>query len=420
MSVKKIETQKFVKKKFSEYYQKHLSSIQPPTLIEKREFGFLMFKGKVMVRHQSFKDVNGLTKSLKTLVPSDAYYSSAYYERPEEKMEEKSWLGADLVFDIDADHIPTSCAKIHDTWACSNCGIVGKGVLPEECPACGEHKFDEKTWPCEVCLESAKNETVKLIDMLKQDFGFSSKETNLYFSGHRGYHVHVENEEIQLLDSMARKEIVDYIIGIGLETRLHGLIEEKLDQSRTHILTGPNLEEPGWSGRIARGTYEFLSTATTSDLEEIGLKKKVIETLIQRKETVVESWKEKVPWGLIKGVDHASWRKIAQHGAEMQSAKIDTVVTTDTHRLIRLNNTLHGKTGLKKMEVPVTGFESFDPFKSAIAFKEGTLKIIVQDAPKFRLEDQTYGPYKNQQVELPTAAALLLLCKGMAKVKEDK
>jgi len=83
VSVKKIETQKFVKKKFSEYYQKHLSSIQPPTLIEKREFGFLMFKGKVMVRHQSFKDVNGLTKSLKTLVPSDAYYSSAYYERPE-------------------------------------------------------------------------------------------------------------------------------------------------------------------------------------------------------------------------------------------------------------------------------------------------------------------------------------------------
>jgi len=420
VSVKKIETQKFVKNKFSEYYQEHSSSIQPPTLIKKREFGFLMFKGKVMVRHQSFKDVDGLTKSLKTLVPSDAYYSSAYYERPEVKMEEKSWLGADLIFDIDADHIPTSCAKIHDTWVCSNCGIAGKGVLPEKCPACGEHRFDEKTWPCEVCLESAKNETIKLIDMLKQDFGFSSKETNLYFSGHRGYHIHVESEEVQPLDSMARKEIVDYIIGIGLETRLHGLIEEKLGERKAHILTGPSLEDPGWSGRIARGTYEFLSTATTSDLEEIGLKKKVIETLIQRKETVVESWKEKVPWGLIKGVDHASWRKIAQHGAEMQSAKIDTVVTTDTHRLIRLNNTLHGKTGLKKMEVPVTGFESFDPFKSAIAFKEGTLKIIVQDAPKFRLEDQTYGPYKNQQVELPTAAALLLLCKGMAKVKEDK
>ena len=46
--MKKIETQKFVKNKFSEYYQEHSSSIQPPTLIEKREFGFLMFKGKVI------------------------------------------------------------------------------------------------------------------------------------------------------------------------------------------------------------------------------------------------------------------------------------------------------------------------------------------------------------------------------------
>jgi len=419
VSVKEIETKKFVKNKFSEYYQKHSSSIQPPTLIEKREFGFLMFKGRVMVRHKGFNNADGLAKSLKTLVPSDVYYSSAYYERPEEKMEEKGWLGADLIFDIDADHIPTPCAKIHDTWVCNNCGIAGKGVLPEKCPVCGEHRFNEKTWPCEVCLESAKTETLKLMDMLKQDFGFSSKETNLYFSGHRGYHLHVESEEIQPLDSMARKEIVDYIVGIGLETKLHGLVEER-GERKARVLIGPNLEDPGWSGRIARGTYEFLLTATPNDLKEIGLKKKVIETLTQRKETILEKWKEKVPWGIIKSVGTASWKKIAQHGAEMQSAKIDTVVTTDTHRLIRLNNTLHGKTGLKKIEIPVTDFESFDPFKSAIAFKEGTLKIIVQDAPQFRLEDQTYGPYKNRQVELPTAAALLLLCKGMAKVKEEK
>jgi len=27
-----------------------------------------------------------------------------------------------------------------------------------------------------------------------------------------------------------------------------------------------------------------------------------------------------------------------------------------------------------------------------------------------------YGPFKNQNVELPTAAALMLLCKGVAKV----
>jgi len=410
-----IETKTFVRNEFSEYYQKHSSSIQPPTQIEKREFGFLILKERVMIRHKGFKNVDDLTKFLKTLVPSDVYYSSAYYEKPEEEMEEKGWLGADLIFDIDADHIPTPCAKIHDTWVCGNCGTVGKGILPEKCPACGEQRFDEKTWLCEVCLESAKVETIKLIDMLTRDFGFSSKEMSLSFSGHRGYHLHVKSKEVQTLDSMARKEIVDYILGIGLETGFHGLEERK-----SRVLVGPSLDDSGWRGRIARGTYEFLLTATPEELEKIGLKKKVVDTLTQHKETILESWKEKGPWGAIKGVDVENWRTIAQRGAEMQSAKIDTVVTTDIHRLIRLTNTLHGKTGLKKVEVPITNIERFDPLKSAIAFKEGTVKILVSDAPEFRLGDQTYGPYKNRQIELPTAAALLLLCKGVAEVKEEK
>jgi len=413
------ETKTFVRNKFSEYYQKYSSTIQPPTQIEKREFGFLVLKGRVMIRHKGFKHVDDLTKFLKTLVPSDAYYSSAYYEKPEEKMEEKGWLGADLIFDIDADHIPTPCAKIHDTWICSSCGTVGKGVLPEKCPACGERKFNEKTWPCEVCLESAKAETIKLIDMLTRDFGFSSKEMSVSFSGHRGYHLHIEGREFHALDSMARKEIVDYILGIGLETSFHGLGEER-GEMKSSVLAGPSLDDPGWRGRIARGTYEFLHTATPEELEKIGLKKNVVDILTQHKETIEEKWKEKGPWGVVKNVGVENWTKIAQRGAEMQSAKIDTVVTTDVHRLIRLTNTLHGKTGLKKIETPITYIEKFDPLKSAIAFKEGTATVLVSDAPEFRLGDQTYGPYKNRQVELPTAAAVLLLCKGMAEVKEEK
>jgi DNA primase small subunit len=96
--------------------------------------------------------------------------------------------------------------------------------------------------------------------------------------------------------------------------------------------------------------------------------------------------------------------------------KIDTVVTPDINRLIRLSNSLHGKTGLKKVETSMAGIETFDPLKSAVAFKEGTVSVHVSEAPQFRVEDETYGPYKKQKVELPTAAALMLLCKGVAKV----
>lgn len=403
----------FIQDKFAEYYANNV--IQPPSSIEQREFGFLLFKERMMVRHRGFENADDLNSFLRTTVPLHAYYSSAYYERPEEEMDEKGWLGADLTFDIDADHIPTSCGKIHDTWICQNCGFIGKGPSPEKCPNCEEQKFSQQTWLCDVCLARAKTELIKLVDVLKKDFGISAGEIKVGFSGHRGYHLHVESQEIRAMDSMARKEIVDYLVGIGLEPSFHGLVSRGEKNSR--LLSGPCLDDFGWRGRIAKGTYELLKIATREELEKIGLGKKAVSSIIQNREAVLESWKEKgEAWEKIRYVGGESWRKILLHGIEKQSIKIDTVVTTDIHRLIRMNDTLHGKTGLKKVKAPVAEIESFDPLKSAIAFKEGTVEVYVAEAPEFRLGEETYGPYKMEKVDLPTAAAMLLLCKGAAQV----
>lgn len=283
--MKKIEAKTFIKGKFAEYYKKYASTIPSPTSIEKREFGFLLLKEKIMLRHKSFRNVDDLREFLKTTVPSDVYYSGAYYEKPEEEMEGKVWLGADLIFDIDADHILSPCDKIHDKWTCNNCGFVGKGATPEKCPACGEARFDEKTWLCGVCLESAKRETMKLVEVLIDDFGFPSEKINVFFSGHRGYHLHLESEEILSLDPMARKEIVDYIAGIGLEPEFHGL--EKI--------SGPKLDDSGWRGRIARGTYDFLLKATPEKLEEIGLQRRIINVIETHKERLIKAGKKRAP-----------------------------------------------------------------------------------------------------------------------------
>jgi len=107
---------------------------------------------------------------------------------------------------------------------------------------------------------------------------------------------------------------------------------------RAHVLSGPSLDDSGWSGRIARGTYEFLLTATPKELEKIGLKKPLVNAIEKHKKELLESWKEAGPWGIVKGIGIESWRKIAEHGVTKQSSKIDTVVTTDIHRLIRLGN----------------------------------------------------------------------------------
>ena len=133
----------------------------------------------------------------------------------------------------------------------------------------------------------------------------------------------------------------------------------------------------------------------------------------------MQSWNRRGPWGILKGISVREWKTIALYGAERESAKIDTVVTTDVHRLIRLTNTLHGKTGLRKVRVPSNKIEDFDPWKNAIAFNSGTVKVHVLEAPQFRIGDESYGPYRDENIELPTAAAMLLLCKGLAWVEEE-
>jgi DNA primase small subunit len=398
------------KRLFANYYGSGNNLVSPPNFIEKREFGFILLERRVMIRHKGFIDFEGLKRFLASTAPSDAYYSAAYYEQPEADMENKSWLGADLVFDIDADHIPAPCGKVHDTWICSNCGLADKGPSPENCPDCGASKFEAKTWTCDVCLDSAKKETAKLLDMLRKDFGFTAHEMRVYFSGNRGYHVHVENKGIRELDSMARKEIVDYIIGLGLKAEFHELI------AGDRIRLEP--ESTSWKARIVRGVERLLTEDDSALIENLGLSRRSAAFLVTNREGLLESLETK-QWLKVKGVGVKNWKRIIHWVVDQQSAKIDTVVTTDIHRLIRLAGSLHGKTGFMKAHVPFNGLGKFDPLKEAIAFKEGEAVVDIVETPEFRIGDTVYGPFKNaSHIELPTAAAVFLLCKGAARVVE--
>ena len=403
-----MSSRNFVYEKFSEFYRAPSTVVPSPTLLGQRELGFLLFKERIMLRHKVFARINDLRSFLGEVVPSDVYRSCAYYENPEAEMDKKGWLGADLVFDIDADHIPTPCNKIHDKWTCKNCGFIDKGVTPKHCPECGGEKFDTKTWVCDKCLGSTKEETMKLIDILQRDFGFSDEEVHVFFSGHRGYHVHVETEAVKSLDAMARKEIVDYVTGLGL------IISKRVGKgkktSEKFFLT-----DFAWNKRIKQGMRRFISTASLDDLKNIGLKR-ASNAVFNNKEELLNRCIDKGFWDSISHVKLETWKKIAEHVKDLESAKIDTVVTTDTHRLIRMNGTLHGKTGLRKVEFPVKRLADFDPFEEAVAFKEGAVKVFVSDAPKFRLGGSVLGPYRRQTVEVPTAAAVLLICKSRAEV----
>jgi DNA primase small subunit len=215
------------------------------------------------------------------------------------------------------------------------------------------------------------------------------------------------------LDAIARKEIVDYVCGLGFDAVLQGLGE-----NGSHAFESLNLNDSGWRGRFAKGLYDFILTAKQEDYKSLGVKGNVIKAIMKNKNVILKKLSTTGSHGTIKGVGFETLKKIAEFCAKSRSAQVDTVVTTDIHRLIRLTNTLHSKTGLKKVEVPISKIEDFNPFESAVAFKKGTATVLVSNAPKFKLDDEIFGPYKNQKVELPMAAAVLLVCKGRAEVVE--
>ncbi len=416
-----MSSRDWVYEKFCAYYRNPSYKFPAPTQFSQREYAFLLFKERAMARHKGFVTPAALGSFLKDKIPSDVYYSCAYYENPEAEMDKKGWMGADLVFDIDADHIPTSCGKLHDEWHCGNpnClvsgGLSGRGITPEECPACGGVKFDAKTWACDKCIDTTREETRKLLNMLMNDFGFSENEIRTYFSGHRGYHIHVDNEAFRNLDAMARKEIVDYVSGIGIELferKVHNRAPRKHKESALAFSLG----DYGWKRRLKLGMRKFISAAGKEDLIGIGVTQKGAGIIVRNKERVLARCIEENRWNSVKGVGVETWLRIAEHVKTLEVSQIDTVVTSDIHRLIRADGTLHGKTGMLKTEFAVQELDRFDPFVGAVAFKEGTAQVQVSKAPEFKMSGETFGPYRNQKVELPTAAAVLLVLKGRAEV----
>jgi DNA primase catalytic subunit len=54
-------------------------------------------------------------------------------------------------------------------------------------------------------------------EFLEPEFGFKKKYAQFTFSGHRGFHIHLRDPSLLHLDSNARREIVNYIRGEGID-----------------------------------------------------------------------------------------------------------------------------------------------------------------------------------------------------------
>jgi len=99
------------------------------------------------------------------------------------------------------------------------------------------------------------------------------------------------------------------------------------------------------------------------------------------------------------------------------TARIDVVVTTDVHRLIRLGNTLNGKTGLLAKAISYDALLSLDPLRDDVALLDEGFRVYVRHSPGFSLAGNNFGPYRRQVARLPAYAAAYLILKGLAEVR---
>lgn len=92
--------------------------------------------------------------------------------------------------------------------------------------------------------------------------------------------------------------------------------------------------------------------------------------------------------------------------------RLDPQVTADIHRIFRFPGSINSKSGLTKM--PWDGTMDGNPYSHAAMLGNDIHKVLADCPVRFRLGDVGFGPFRNEEVELPAYAAAYLLCKGLA------
>lgn len=403
---------RFVMSMFARHYKE--ASLFMPDRFSKREFGFMFFDRDFVMRHIGFPTRAALKKYLVEQAPAHAYYSCAYYDNPgAPTMVEKKWLGADLIFDLDADHVEGA-----------------------------------KDLPYEHMLERVKDEVKRLIDeYLLGDLGFDADDMRIVFSGGRGYHVHISNPKVLGLSSHERREIVDYITGTSLDFDWvfspspieKGRFMERVDVE--HVRRMPRIEDGGWRARIRKGVDDLLDELER--LDPADAKKVLTRSLSESEKEIGDKTvsglyedlfaKRKGPRGVdrIRNEDayevfsterHAkAFREIVEMRVKPKmKGETDEPVTSDTKRLIRLPSSLHGKTGFEVTPMDRDTLNGFDPFRDAVpkAFGDAEVEIVCEKPIEVRLRDRRFS-LEAGRTSVPEYAAVYLACRRLAKVSNQ-
>ncbi|MCU4799575.1 DNA primase small subunit PriS [Halobacteria archaeon HArc-gm2] len=380
-------TRLYLRGRFGDHYRR--ADITLPPDADAREWGFIPWTdgpGETMVRHRSLLDLGEIGDFLERKRPRHVYFSAGRYEDPSApSMDEKTWLSSDLVFDLDADHLPAV--------------------------ELGEDSYAEMLAKC-------KDALLCLLDFLENDFGFD--DLTVVFSGGRGYHVHVRDEGIQQLSRDSRREIVDYVRAVGLEP--DGIQTTEIRPGNT-AASRVLQTEGGWGQRVHDSLLAFVGEleameeeAALEELQQLdGIgegRAKTVYGAIQANREAIESGNLEAGGVGIRTLVETLLDRVV----EEDIAPIDEPVTTDTNRLIRLPGSLHGGSGLAVQRIDRDSIEEFDPLVDAVpeTFTGHEIAVEIADDVEVELGGDTFT-FQAGARSVPEHVGIFLMARGQAE-----
>ena len=402
----------YVRNKFKDYYINH--NCNSIVSIEQRELGIGEYGKKISARHLFFKSIPDFNNYLRTTIPFFVSYSVGYFKFPEKRpMEAKEWYGADIVYEFDADDFDLPCKGEHDIWLCKNqaCKKQGYGHL-DKCPDC-ESPVEVMEWTCDKCLGKAKEETLRLIEFLRNDFSLNPDNFIISFSGSKGYHVRIVDPKITPLSKSSRMIMMHYILGNDIDLGKLGFILDKKQWS----IPSPD-KAKGWGKKIIDYMLEILNNSDEKGLKaKLDISSQKAKLILENKEVILNKmYHNNILWSNFQGQDKF-WSNFINLAIENIKLKIDPSVAGDIYKIVRVPDTIHGGTGFLATTIKdIEELKKFDPFSDPVIFKSQVTKTIklLKPTPKFRLIDKTYGPYNIGDVlELPEHVCIYFILKGV-------
>jgi DNA primase small subunit len=275
-------------------------------------------------------------------------------------------------------------------------------------------------------LDTCKDALFRLLSFLEDDFAFA--ELDVVFSGSRGYHVHVRDESVARLDSDARREIVDYVRGIGLEfdrlveeETVAGSVGRESPASNRYLPT-----DGGWGARIHEELLDLLAAVRDSPkseaLERLQTYEGIGEGRAEAAYNLTQDRFVEIERGNLSAhnVFDTLAQQVARDVIEAQQAPIDEPVSTDTNRLIRLPGSLHGGSGLAVRPIERSELEEFDPLVDAVpeTFRGHDITIEVTDGGAVELDGDSFT-LEERVATVPEYLGVFLMSRGRAeKAKE--